>query len=304
MGQGRNAYASYCLSPVGLLPAPITKDIDMHYYKFNISDYRKDTVHLTPIEHYIYRSLIDWYYLDELPIPKETQSVMRRLCLGIESVSLLQNVLNDFFILSETGYIHKRINVEIDEYHGVIKKNTVNGSKGGRPVKPIPKRKKTQSVNSDNPSVSQNNPNYKLLTINQELLTNNKIHTHLAMLLDAGVENQIAKDWLSVRKSKRLPLTQTAFNAISKKITGAGLTINEGIKICVENGWAGFSAEWLTGTPELTTDKPFVHWWATEEATHQRCRQEGIEIISDLKQLRTNLNECIQTKKHNQKLNG
>ena len=97
MGQGRNAYAPLRLLPVGLLPAPIKKDIDMHYYKFNISDYRKDTVHLTPIEHYIYRSLIDWYYLDELPIPKETQSVMRRLCLGIESVSLLQNVLNDLF---------------------------------------------------------------------------------------------------------------------------------------------------------------------------------------------------------------
>lgn len=29
MGQGQNAYASYSLLPVGLLPAPITKDIDM-----------------------------------------------------------------------------------------------------------------------------------------------------------------------------------------------------------------------------------------------------------------------------------
>ena len=37
----------------------------MHYYKFNIADYRKDTGHLSTIEHGIYRQLIDWYYLDE-----------------------------------------------------------------------------------------------------------------------------------------------------------------------------------------------------------------------------------------------
>ncbi|MER2164727.1 MAG: DUF1376 domain-containing protein, partial [Psychrobacter alimentarius] len=35
----------------------------MHYYSFNIADYKKDTAHLKPMEHYIYRSLIDLYYL-------------------------------------------------------------------------------------------------------------------------------------------------------------------------------------------------------------------------------------------------
>ena len=65
----------------------------MHYYQFNIADYRKDTIHLTPIEHYIYRTLIDWYYLDEQPIPKETQSVIRRLGLVTENEQLVINVL-------------------------------------------------------------------------------------------------------------------------------------------------------------------------------------------------------------------
>ena len=236
MGQGRNAYAPLWLLPVGLLPAPIKKDIDMHYYKFNISDYRKDTVHLTPIEHYIYRSLIDWYYLDELPIPKETQSVMRRLCLGIESVSLLQNVLNDFFILSETGYIHKRINVEIEEYHGIIKKNTVNGNKGGRPVKPIPKRKKTQSVNSDNPSVSQNNPNYKLLTINQELLTTNHV------LSEHGISIDSWNDFLEHRKSLRKPFSEKAQElSIQKliKLKSEGFNPKDVIEQSILAGYAG-----------------------------------------------------------------
>jgi uncharacterized protein YdaU (DUF1376 family) len=297
MGPGRNAYTSLWLSLAGLFPAPITKDINMHYYKFNIADYRKDTVHLTPIEHYIYRSLIDWYYLDELPIPKETHSVTRRLCLGIESVPQLQNVLNDFFKLTDSGYEHKRIVLEIAEYHSISEINKVNGKKGGRPPKPIAAAEKTHPVNSANRNESERNPNHKPLTINQEPLTNNKIHTHLSMLLDVGVENQIAKDWLSIRKIKRLPLTPTAFESISKKIAGAGLTMNAGIKICVEQGWAGFSADWLTTVPELKLSGPHVNWYDTEEATHQRARREGVEIIDDLRLLRVRLNDVIQSKR-------
>lgn len=130
-----------------------------------------------------------------------------------------------------------------------------------------------------------------------DLLIPEKIHTHLSMLLNVGVEKQIAKDWLSIRKIKRLPLTETAFNAISKKILGAGLTINAGIKICVEQGWAGFSADWLATVPELKLRGPHVNWYDTEEATHERARREGVEIIDDLRLLRVRLNDVIQSKR-------
>jgi uncharacterized protein YdaU (DUF1376 family) len=219
--------------PVGLLPAFTTQGIDMHYYKFNISDYRKDTVHLTPVEHYIYRSLIDWYYLDELPIPKETQSVIRRLCLGIESVSLLENVLNDFFKLSETGYIHKRIDVEIAEYHGRNKANSENGKKGGRPAKPTTARVKTQSVKLVNPIESQINPNYKPLTINQELITN---------ILPSWIPVDAWNDFVDSRKKLRKPLTQGAIKlAIStlSKLKAEGNDPKEVIEQSILSGYSG-----------------------------------------------------------------
>lgn len=134
----------------------------MHYYKFNIADYRKDTSHLSTIEHGIYRQLIDWYYLDEQPIPLETQVVYRRLRLGSEMEFLsLQNVLSDFFKEGKTGYIHKRIEVEIKDYHEQAEKNKNNGKLGGRP-------KKTQSVISGLPDESQNNPNHKPITNNHK----------------------------------------------------------------------------------------------------------------------------------------
>lgn len=144
----------------------------MHYYQFNIADYRKDTVHLTAIEHYIYRSLIDWYYLDEMPIPKITQVVMRRLSLSSENEQCLLNVLNDFFKLDENGWNHTRINQDIIEYHAKALKNKVNGKKGGRPPKPIAEPQETQVVIDGlpdaNPSESQINPNHKPLTINHK----------------------------------------------------------------------------------------------------------------------------------------
>src|SRR5512135_2955435 len=106
----------------------LSTDNAMHYYQFNIADYRKDTVHLTPIEHYIYRTLIDWYYLDELPITKETQVVMRRLSLDFSLEQNVKNVLKDFFIECDKGWEHKRIRMEINDYHEMAEKNRVNGN--------------------------------------------------------------------------------------------------------------------------------------------------------------------------------
>jgi uncharacterized protein YdaU (DUF1376 family) len=145
----------------------------MHYYKFNIADYRKDTGHLSTIEHGIYRQLIDWYYLDEQPIPEETQMVIRRLRLGSDEVMFLQNVLSDFFVLGKKGYEHKRIEVEIQDYQEQAEKNKNNGKLGGRP-------KKTQVVIDGLPDESQNNPNHKPLTINHKLIEKKTLGKRLA----------------------------------------------------------------------------------------------------------------------------
>ena len=133
----------------------------MHYYQFNIADYRKDTAHLSLLEHGIYRQLLDSYYLDEKPI--ETQSVIRRLSIITNEEKLaFENVLSDFFTPSDCGkyYTHCRVDGEISKYHDKADIARANGSKGGRPKKP----KETQPVNLG----SKNKPEAKL-TNNQEL---------------------------------------------------------------------------------------------------------------------------------------
>jgi len=147
----------------------------MHYYQFNIADYRKDTTHLSRLEHSIYRDLIDWYHLDEAPIPLETQSVMRRLRLATqEEATALACVLKDFFTLGNDGYHHHRIDAAIADYKHACSKNKKNGKKGGRPKAAPSLAKNPVGYDSDatgNPLVTLTN-NHKPI---KELVISNDI---------------------------------------------------------------------------------------------------------------------------------
>lgn len=88
----------------------------MHYYSFNVADYRKDASYLKPVEHYIYRWLIDEYYLQEKPIENDTARLMRKMVLPCENESDLEFVLNEFFVLKNKHWHHMRIDSEIGKY--------------------------------------------------------------------------------------------------------------------------------------------------------------------------------------------
>lgn len=58
------------------------------------------------------------------------------------------------------------------------------------------------------------------------------------------IDPQLARDWLAIRKEKKLPLTKTALDKVASEAKKAGLTLEQAIKMCCENSWAGFSANW------------------------------------------------------------
>jgi uncharacterized protein YdaU (DUF1376 family) len=206
----------------------------MHYYTFNVGDYRKDTGHLSTLEHGIYRQLLDWYYLDEKPIPQETQVVLRRLRLGSDSdISALQNVLLDFFVLQADGYHQTRCDADIAAYHSKAEVNKINGKLGGRP-------KKTQVVSVGLPDETQNNPNQEPITINQEP---KKKATVVAC--PDGVGEEVWQDWLQLRKAKKAPVTQTVVNSAIKEAEKAGISLNAFLTIWCARGSQGLQAEWL-----------------------------------------------------------
>ncbi|ENV57803.1 hypothetical protein F951_01176 [Acinetobacter soli CIP 110264] len=152
----------------------------MYKYLHHIGDFMVDTAHLTPLEECFYRRAIDLYYLNEKPLPKETQSVFRRLrAITQEEREAVINVLQDFFVEQEDGFHNKRCDAEIAEYQLNANKNRENGKKGGRPPKKKPEDnpntsemiinenpKETQSVILGSQSETQKNLNRKPLTDN------------------------------------------------------------------------------------------------------------------------------------------
>ena len=64
-------------------------------------------------------------------------------------------------------------------------------------------------------------------------------------LLDLGAEKQLINDWLKVRKTKKAADTETALNGFINEVEKSGRSINEILKICIENSWKGFKVSWL-----------------------------------------------------------
>ena len=131
----------------------------MHYYQFNISDYRSATVHLSNDEDLAYRRLLDMYYDTENKIPLDTQWVARRLRLDTKTV---ETVLSDMFVRHEDGWFNARCQDVIQQYHAMAEKNRANGRLGGRKKNP-----------NANPMGNDSQPIVKA-TINQELETINQ----------------------------------------------------------------------------------------------------------------------------------
>lgn len=59
-----------------------------------------------------------------------------------------------------------------------------------------------------------------------------------------GIDEQQARDWLKVRKDKRLPLTRSAWDGIKAEIDRAAITPAEAIAECNTRGWGSFKADW------------------------------------------------------------
>lgn len=67
----------------------------------------------------------------------------------------------------------------------------------------------------------------------------------LEYLMLAGVDEQTAADWLTLRRAKKSPPTATAINMLTKQANQANMTLTQALELCCMNGWQGFKAEWV-----------------------------------------------------------
>ena len=91
----------------------------MHYYQFNIGDYDSHTKHLDLFEDLAYRRLLDLYYLHERPLNASLASVARQINMR-DHEDKIKIVLEEFFELTEEGWVNARADKEINHFRSKI----------------------------------------------------------------------------------------------------------------------------------------------------------------------------------------
>ena len=168
----------------------------MHYYQHNIADYRKDTTHLTLLEHGCYRQLLDQFYLDETPLPLEEDKLFRLFNARSEDEkNAIRNVINDFWTKTEDGFIQGRSKTEIDGYKERIEVAT--------------KSAKKRWDKGSMPTQCQPNANSLTKELNN-LITKQPINTYISKDFDVF--------WQAFPKKKKKEDARKAWNTIRPNI--------------------------------------------------------------------------------------
>lgn len=133
-------------------------------------------------------------------------------------------------------------------------------------IRLTPKGKTWNEFNSEiNPKTSDLNPNNSEIDPkNSDLnptnnITNNNIKkdltnvkskkttpkpTALALLAEFGITDQLAEDFIELRKVKKAPITQTVLNRLQTQADIAKLPLVEVVAIMIDRNWTGFNANW------------------------------------------------------------
>lgn len=129
----------------------------MHYYQFNIGDYKAHTEHLEPMEDLAFRRMMDWCYLHEKPLPLNVKDIERLIRMRTHS-ECIAYVLETYFERTDQGYVNNRINREVAKYQ----------EKSDKAKKSAEARwKKKENANALQ-AESEGNAKHKPLNINQE----------------------------------------------------------------------------------------------------------------------------------------
>ena len=133
-------------------------------------------------------------------------------------------MLKEFFTHDVgTGYVHKRTNEEITKYQAKIKA----ASRAG----------KASALARSNASSTKVQPNKKQETLNKKQETNIK--------RPRNVSKKTWDDFLTHRKNKKAPLTETALIGIKNEVKKTTISLEDALVMCQARGWQSFKSDWI-----------------------------------------------------------
>jgi uncharacterized protein YdaU (DUF1376 family) len=204
----------------------------MYYYQFNIGDYQSHTSHLSEIEDLVYRRLLDWYYLHEIPIPLDESEVSRQIRMRSHTESIAI-VLQEYFERTDDGWIHHRANKEIAKAGD--KSEKAKASANARWGKKDANALQTQS---------DSNATHNTLPITQD--TEHKTQKKATVVATPfGVSDSVWQEFIAHRKSKKARVTQLVIDGIQKEASIAGWSLEDALKETIVRNWQSFKADWV-----------------------------------------------------------
>ena len=218
----------------------------MNFYPFHIGDYISHTSHLSDAEDLAYRRMMDLYYQGEEPFT----SVLLVARKVKSTVDIVQALLEEFFVKQEDGWHNERADKEIAKY-----RSKANSARKANHIRWESKSDLKSDLKSETKSElksDQVSDTFQIVTKNQEPRTINqepKINTKTP----DGVSETVFQDFVKLRKGLKAPVTETALKGLQREAEKAGMTLQEVLELCCQNGWRGFKATWMDDKNKLKT---------------------------------------------------
>ena len=175
------------------------------------------------MEDLAYRRLLDLYYLHERTLIEDVSLVARKINMN-DNVPEVKVVLEEFFILEVgKGWTNPRADQEIEKYQSKVQ----SAIKAG----------KASALARSNASSTRVQPNKKQETLNKKQETNIK--------RPRNVSKKTWNDFLTHRKNKKAPLTETALIGIKNEVKKTSISLEDALVMCQARGWQSFKSDWI-----------------------------------------------------------
>lgn len=170
------------------------------------------------------------------------KAINELIALGLIGKQSRIGLPNEYFLISDP-----KKGVTPPPKNGVPPENGVPPKKGVTPPPKMgvgPPPKKGGHINTKNKK--QISTNVDINTAHEKPAKKPTKHeADLALLAEHGIDGQIAEDFLTIRKAKRQPLTETAMRLIASEAQKVGMTAFQAVVFSIGNGWGSFRADWV-----------------------------------------------------------
>lgn len=256
------------------------------YMQLYVADYLADTAHLTTEEHGAYLLMLFSYWQTGKPLREDRLASVARL--SSERWTDVERTLKEFFHVSKGTWTHFRVEADLSKVDSKSKKNSDAG-KASAKARALAKQSLEdaestnvatdvgtnaqqtyqRNVNHTRSGDTDTETNTEAKQEQDQKTTAAPRRNWLAELIELGVNEKHAKDWLEVRRGKKAKMTDTVVDGIKREARRACVSFGEAIRISAESGWQGFKADWV--------NKP-----AANGGNQFMTKQERIEAANNL----------------------